>query len=178
MQLYLKWAVFISAVGIVVRLIMFVAGISLDPSMAWVQWIGMIIAIGLIYMGVRERKSEDPENFTFGAGWVATFMICAIAGVISALWVFVDASYIETDMIDVARKAQETAMLARNMTREQVDQAMGMASFFLSPSGFAVTTVFSYLIGGALLGLIMSPIVKALGNNSASAPQDPATSGM
>lgn len=166
MQLYLKWAVFVTAAVIVIRLIMFVAGISLDPSMAWVQWVGTAISVGLIFMGVRERKLEDPSSFTFGRGWVTTFMICLMAGVLVGIWIFVDASYIETDMIDMARKAQEAAMAAAKMPADQVATAMKVSSFFISPSGFALTTVFAYIFGGAFLGLIISPIVKATGNNS------------
>jgi hypothetical protein len=174
MQLYLKWAVFMSAVGIVMRLIMYAAGISVDPSFGWVQWIGTVIGLGLLFMGVREKKMEDPSSFTFGSGWVATFMICLLTGVITAIWIFVDASFIETEMIDVARKAQEVAMHAQELTQEQIDAAMKVSGFFISPSGFAISTLIAYLFGGAILGLIISPIVKAVGNNAAAEPQTPA----
>ncbi|MBS1904957.1 MAG: DUF4199 domain-containing protein [Bacteroidetes bacterium] len=178
MQLYLKWAVFVAAAGILIRLIMFFAGISIDPSMQWVQWIGTVIGLALVFLGVRERKMQDPSAFTFGTGWVTAFMICLLAGVISALWVFVDASFIETDMIDNARKMQEAAMIAQKMPADQMKQAKPMMDFFISPSGFAISTVFMYLIGGALVGLLIAPIVKAIGGNAGAEPQTPTAAGM
>ena len=175
----LKWAVYISAVGIVVSIVMYLAGISVDPAFGWVRWIGTVIGLGLLFLGVREKKMADPSSFTFGTGWVATFMICLLAGVITAVWIFVYAGTIDPDMIDMTKRTQEIAMQQTGkMTKDQIDQAMKMASFFISPTGFAITTLISYIFGGALLGLIISPIVKAVGNkpppNPEPMPEQPA----
>ncbi len=173
MQNSLKWGALSAGIGIVIGLIMFLAGISLNPDLAWVRWIGFIAALVILFLGVREKKMEDPASFTFGKGWSATLMISIVAGLISSVWVFVYAGYIEPEMIDMTLATQKAAMMQNNMSREQMEQAMKYSSMFISPGGVAVTTLIFYIIGGALLGLIISPIVKATGNKNIETAPEP-----
>jgi hypothetical protein len=161
-----KWGLYITIVNIIINLIMYIAGISMDQSLAWVRWIGTVIGIGLIFMGVKEKKMEDPSSFTFGKGWVATFMICLVAAVFSAVWIFIYASAIEPEMIEKTLAVSKQQMLAAgNMTADQVEQSMKWVGFFVSPTGFAISTIFMYMFGGMILGLIISPIVKSMGGS-------------
>ncbi len=173
MQNSLKWGALSAGIGIVIGLIMFLAGISLNPDLAWVRWIGFIAALVILFLGVREKKMEDPASFTFGKGWSATLMISIVAGLISSVWMFVYAGYIEPEMIDMTLATQKAAMMQNNMSREQMEQAMKYSSMFISPGGVAVTTLIFYIIGGALLGLIISPIVKATGNKNIETAPEP-----
>ena len=163
----LKWGLYISAVNIVLGLIMFIAGISNDTSLGWVRYIGSIIGLVLLFLGVKEKKAEDPASFTFGKGWVATFLICLVAAVVSAVWVFIYTTAIDPEMIEVTKVAQREAMMkAGTMTRAQVDQAMSYTSFFISPAGFAITMLLGYAFIGMILGLIISPIVRSMGGGT------------
>ena len=173
MQNSLKWGALSAGIGILIALIMFLAGISLNPDLAWARWVGFIGALVVLFMGVREKKMEDPASFTFGKGWSATLMISIVAGLISAVWLFVYAGYIEPEMIDMTLATQRAAMMQNNMNREQMEQAMKYSSMFISPGGIAVTTLISYIIGGMLLGLIISPIVKATGNKNIESTPEP-----
>ena len=173
MKIYLKWGVYLTAVSIVLMLIFYFAGLSADPSMGWTKWVGWIITLVLLFMGVREVKMQDPANFTFGRGWVATFMICLFTGIFMAIWMYVYASFIDPEMIDMQMKVARMSMAQNpNITKEQLDQAMKMTGFFISPAGFAVTMIVFNLFFGAIVGLIISPVVKAVGG-SGEAPAEP-----
>lgn len=163
-----KWALYITVVNIIVALGMYLAGISLDPDLGWIRWIGTIASLVLIFLGVREKKMEDPSSFTFGKGWVATVLICCISAVLGAVWVFIYASAVEPEWIEVTRNAQKLAMMKQSggMTKEQMEQAMKWSSFMISPAGFAIFTLVSYVFIGMILGLIVSAIVKATGNDN------------
>lgn len=138
MQNSLKWGALSAGIGILIGLIMYLAGISLNPDLAWVRWFGFIGALVVLFMGVREKKMEDPASFTFGKGWTATLMISIVSGLITAVWLFVYAGYIEPEMIDMTLATQRAAMMQNNMSREQMEQAMKYSSMFISPGGFAV----------------------------------------
>ncbi len=163
MKNYLKWAVYISAVGIVFALIQYLAGIDVNQSFWWVRLIGSLAQLALLFMGVRETKLLNPSEYTFGKGWTASFMISLLTGTISAIWMFVYTSFINTDLIETQLAATKAAMMAnKNMTAEQIDQAMKWSSIGLSPGGFAVTTLLGLMILGMIVGLIISPIVNAV----------------
>ncbi|HYM20172.1 MAG TPA: DUF4199 domain-containing protein [Candidatus Kapabacteria bacterium] len=173
MKIYLKWAVFLTAVSIVLMLVFYFAGMSDNPDAGWTKWVGWLVMLVFLFLGVREKKMEDPANFTFAKGWVATFMICLFTGIFMAVWMYVYASFIDPEMIDMQMKLARMSMAANpNISKDQAEQALKMTSFFISPAGFAITMIIGNIIFGAIAGLIISPIVKAVGGKGET-PAEP-----
>ncbi|HET9135904.1 MAG TPA: DUF4199 domain-containing protein [Candidatus Kapabacteria bacterium] len=149
-----KWGLYITIVTIIVNLIMYIAGISMDQSFAWMRWIAAVIGVVILFAGVEEKMMEDPSSFTFGKGWVTAFMICIVAAVFGAIWVFIYSTAIEPEMIEKTLATSRQQMLASgNMTADQVQQSMKWVGFFVSPTGFAITTIFTYGFVGIIIGL-------------------------
>ncbi len=178
MQNILKWALFINGVNIIISLIFFIGGLSVNPDLSWIRWVELIVVPAIFtYLGAQEKKREEPGEFTFGKGWTNTVLITLVAGVIGAIWVYLYTTVIDTEMIEMVRNAQKLEMLKmlqeHKITQEQIEQSKGFTSFFISPAGFAISTLFMYPIIGMLLGLLISPIAKAMGNDNLP-PTEPA----
>ncbi|MDP4220718.1 MAG: DUF4199 domain-containing protein [Bacteroidota bacterium] len=167
MKNFVKWGIYIVALNVAVMLIGYFAGWTTTSLGRTVSWIATAASLVLLFMGIREKKMTDTEDFTFGRGWVEGTLISIVAAVIFALFFFLFTTFINPEMIDFAREEATKGMAAQNMPKEQLEQAKKFTEFFLSPTGFAISTLFMYTLGGMFISLIFSPIVKSMGGSSA-----------
>ncbi len=166
MKNFLKWGIFITAMNIVFMLIGYAAGISATSAGRTMGWVSTVIGLGMLFWGIREKKQLDPGDFTFGRGWVEGVLISLVAGVLVSLFLYIFAEFINPEMIDFARAEAAKGMALQKMSQEQMDTAKKFTDFFISPTGFAISTLFMYGIGGMIVSLIFSPIVKSMGGNT------------
>lgn len=169
MKNFLKWGIYIVALNIVFMLVGYFAGWTTTPLGRTMGWVSMAASLVLLFMGIRERKMQDPADFTFGRGWVEGTLISLVAAVIFAIFFYLFTEFINPEMIDFARSEAAKNMAMQNMSKDQMETAQKFTNFFISPTGFAISTLFSYVIGGMIISLIFSPIVKGMGGNSAPA---------
>jgi hypothetical protein len=165
MKNFLKWGIYAAVANIALQLIIYATGLSTQDTGRQLGWLGMAIGIAIMFFGIKEKKSEDPGGFTFGRGWVEGLLISLIAGVIVAVFTFIYLDMINPEMLDFARSQAEAGM--KTMPKENYDQAQKMMGWMFSPSSFAIMTLFTYAIGGAILSLIIAAVVKSIGGNSA-----------
>lgn len=166
MKNFLKWAFYIVGLQVVFMLIGYFAGWTTQPIGRSVGWISNILCLVLLFMGIREKKMENPADFTFGKGWIEGFLISVVASVLFAVFFYIFADMINPEMIDFARSEANKNMATGNMTKEQIEQTKKVMDFMISPTGFAIGTLVSYIFGGAIISLILAPIVKSTGNTT------------
>lgn len=160
MKNFLKWGIYITALNIAFMILGYAAGWTTQPIGRIMGWVSMAASLVLLFLGMKERKDTDPGDFTFGRGWVEGTLISLVAAVLFAVFFYIFTAYINPEMIDNARtEAYKT------MTAEQISQAKGMMDFFISPTGFAISTLFMYTIGGMIVSLIFAPIIRGMGGN-------------
>jgi hypothetical protein len=166
MKNFLKWGIYITALNIVFMIVGYLAGWTTQPLGRTMGYVSMVASLVLLFMGIRERKMQAPSDYTFGRGWIEGTLISITAAVLFAIFFFIFTDMINPEMIDYARTEAARNMAAQNMPKEQVAQANKMMEFFLSPTGFAISTLFMYTIGGMIISLIFAPIVKSIGGNT------------
>ena len=166
MKNFLKWGIYITALNIVFMIVGYIAGWTTQPLGRSMGYVSMVASLVLLFMGIREKKTQAPADYTFGKGWLEGFLISLVAAVLFAIFFFVFTDMINPEMIDYTRAEAAKNMAAQNMPKEQVEQAKKMMEFFISPAGFAISTIFMYTLGGMFFSLIFAPIVKSLGGNS------------
>ncbi|MEP7233704.1 MAG: DUF4199 domain-containing protein [Ignavibacteriota bacterium] len=164
MKNFVKWGIYITAVNVVFMLIGYVAGTSTQPAGRYMGWASMIIGLGMLFWGIREKKNEDPSSFTFGRGWVEGVLISIVAGVLVAIVLYIFAEYINPEMLDYSRG--EALKNLSTMPSEQQEQAKKMIELFTSAPMISVMTLIFYVFGGMIVSLVLSPIVKSMGGNS------------
>jgi uncharacterized membrane protein YtjA (UPF0391 family) len=168
MKNFVKWALIIVIINIVVAIVGYVAG-GFDPNTGEqsmiariLGWIGMIAGLVCLFLGIKEKKDSDPADFTFGRGWVEGFLITVVGSVLVAIWTYVFFSFIASDQIEIVYSVTLKNMAAQGMTPDKIDQAKPWMDFMFSPTGFAMWGFFAYLVIGMILSLIVSAVVNAM----------------
>jgi hypothetical protein len=163
MKNFLKWGIYIAAANIILSLIGYFAGLSMKPEAQYLNIASMVASLVLLFLGVREKKSESPSDFTFGRGWVEGFLISLIAAVLVAVWMVLFLGVIAPDLADYIHSEALKNMMKNPPPQENMATARNMLDFFTSPQGLAISTIFMYTLGGMIVSLIISPIVKSIG---------------
>ena len=172
MKSFVKWALLILVINVILSILGYVT-MDEDAMMAGDQgigqifyYLGMVAGIVCLFLGIREKKMSNPSEFTFGKGFGEGMLISVVAGLFVGIFIFFFYSYVAPEVMDVIRESSYANMTTQGMTTEQIDQARPMMDFFISPSGFLISTLFMYILGGAILSLIMAAIVNATGPKS------------
>ncbi len=133
-----------------------------NPStMSYVlNFLNFAVWIGGAVMAVRAFRGSNGGYATFGEGFKTSFFTFLVVGVITAIWTFVNFSFIQpdflSDMMDFQREAFET----QGMDEDAIDMAMSYTAMFMSPGGMAAYLLVMSLIGGAIISAIIGAIMK------------------
>jgi len=171
MKGFIKWALFIFIINAIFAIVGY---FTMDEnSMAGegglgqiLYYLGMLVALAFLFLGIREKKMSDPSEFTFGKGFTEGLLISVLAGLFIGIFSYVFYTYVAPEVIDFIRARSFAAMEEQGTSADQIEQARPMMEFFISPMGFFITMLIMYTIGGLILSLIMSAIVNAMGPKS------------
>jgi len=172
MKGFIKWALFILIIN---AILMIVGYFTMDENAMRngeggvgqiLYYLGMVVALVCLYLGIREKKMNNPSEFTFGKGFTEGLLISVMSGLFIGILSYAFYSFIAPEAIELIRESSYAAMEAQGTSPEQMDAARGMMDFFISPLGFMITTLIMYTIGGIILSLIMSAVVNATGPKS------------
>lgn len=171
MKGFIKWALFITIINAVLSILGYFmmdeeAMLRGEGAGQMLWYLGMLLAVVFLFLGIREKKMEDPGDFTYGKGFTQGLLICVFAGLFTGLFSYLFYSFMAPEMIDLIRQGSFNAMEAQNMPPEQIEQARGMMEFMISPTGFFIWTLVAYSIGGLIISLILAAIVNAMGPKS------------
>jgi hypothetical protein len=172
MKGFIKWALFIFLVNAVLMLVGYLTmdENSMKPGEGGLgqalYYLGMVVGLVFLFLGIREKKMSDPSEFTFGKGFTEGLLISVLAGLFIGLFSYLFYTLVAPEVIDMIRESSYAAMEEQGTSAEQIEQARPMMDFFISPAGFFVTMLIMYTIGGLVLSLIMSAIVNAMGPKS------------
>ena len=145
--------------NVALSLVLFLTHTDQSP----IRWVGLLISIGAIYLAHTEFKKQNGGFMEYGQGLGIGTLLSLIAGLMSAVFIFVYVSYIDTNYLTHLMDVTRTQMEGRgNMTDEQIDQAMDMSAKFMTPTAMVIFSV----IGGAFFGFILSLIISAITKNS------------
>lgn len=153
----------------VVSIVYFVAMTSLginigQPPISYISWIFPIVFVWLAH---NYYKTNGDGLMTYGQGIGIAFWMSLIGGLISSVFTYVYIAFIDPSFIDMIQQAQIEAMQEKNMSQEQIDQAMKFAGMFTSPGLIAV---FGF-IGNIITTVIVALLVTIITKNTSSSQQ-------
>jgi uncharacterized membrane protein len=151
-----KWALISLAVGIVITYAIQFSGLDINSP---VKYLGYIPFIGGLILTQKEFKEQLGGFLTFGQGFSAGFRFALFNGLLLAVFTYLYLAILSPDVFAKAMETTRAAMVAKGMSDEQVEKAMGMAMKF-GPIGGAFFLAIWYAILGAIIALIGASIFK------------------
>lgn len=148
--------------GIVIGLILVILGLvtyfaNLDYN-GPIKYIGYVVFVGGIIWSVNSYGKEIQYNSTFGNYFAHGFKVAAFVTSILIIYVVIF-NALFPDFKQTAMDEARKAMVEKNMTSEQMNQALEMTNKFFMV--FVIGgTLLGYLIFGALSSLVGAAITK------------------
>ncbi len=146
-------ALVVSLILIIVGIATYFSGISMSGG---VQYIGYAVFVAAIIFCISQYGKQINYTSTFGNYFSHGFKISAIVTVIMIIYVVIFITLFP-DFKDKAMEEARKNMQSKNLSAEQIDQAIGISTKF-----FTTFAVLGTLIGYILLGVIASLIGAAI----------------
>lgn len=130
----------------VVSIVYFIALIlaSVDMTSGFGRWFSTIFYIAIIYLAHKNFKDNGDGFLSFGQGMSITFWISIVSSAIYSVFFYIYIKFLDSTFVEMIKDKQMEEMQAKGMQEEQIDQAMKMASMFMSPE---VMSIFSIVFG-------------------------------
>jgi hypothetical protein len=153
----MKWGPILGLISIAIFLITALGEMQGNKIM---NWIGLIPTIAIIYMAHKEYKDNGDGYMSYSQGLGLGTLIALISSLISTVFFYVYVKFVDTTYIEIIKDLQLAEMQQNGMGDAEIEQAMSIASGFMTPE---VMSVFAIVIGvffAFLLSLIISAITK------------------
>lgn len=161
MPIAIKYGVIGTLISIGVTLAMYMADMLTPANNVLTTIITTLIYIGTLVLAIKTYRDTALNGFvSFGRAFGTGFMTTAVMAIIGAIWTYIFMGFIAPDMIDMIKEAQAQSLIQQGMDEDEVEQALEMASSFMSPGIMAISSVFMSLFSGLIISLIVAAIMK------------------
>lgn len=128
---------------------------------SWPQYVSIgVLLAGLIVGTLAFRDKCNGGYISYGRSLGSGVMISLITGVILAIYSYLNSAFLNPEIIEQMMRAGEENMIKQGLSDDQIDQAMGMTTMFMTPVFIAITSFFSMLLWGTLISLLASIFIK------------------
>jgi hypothetical protein len=143
---------------IVFSLIMFLAGVNEKSPFQFISYVLLAVMLFWGITNIRDRQLDGVMSYgkAFGTGfWIALF-----AAILVGIFTFFYLKYINPGFISQQLQAAEMKMQDKNMSQEQIAQAMKYAKTFSTPVVSAIMALIWEVIIGTVFSLIIAIFAK------------------
>jgi hypothetical protein len=150
----IRYGLIAGVVSIAFFLILSVSGVNIATSP--LRYLGYCITAVLIFLAHQYYKQNSNGFMSYGQGISIAMWMGVISAVISSIFTYVYVKFIDSGFIDMMKETQMQEMEKNGMSEEQIEQAMKIASMFMTPEamlGFGL--VFGFL-GTLIIALLVT----------------------
>jgi hypothetical protein len=148
----IRYGVINGVISVVYFLVLTMADI--DMSKGFGRWGGMIVPIVLVVLSHKYFKENGDGFMSFGQGIGIGFWLGLIASIISSVFTYIYAKFIDPTFISNIREKAAQDMEAQGQSQEQIDTAMKFVEMFTSAEAL--------LIMGIVFGVLMIVIIALI----------------
>lgn len=153
-----KYGLILGLASIAYSMILWTTGMFTNQALGWVSY---LISIAVIVLALREYRSLNGGFMSFGQGVGLGVLVALIGGVISSIWSYVYLSFIDPGMVDTIRDmAMQQLYDNPQMTEEAIEMAEPWIERTTSPLFLLLMGIFGSVIGGLIIALIASAIMR------------------
>lgn len=135
---------------------------NLQESAGWLNTIiSILIFIAVIMIATKAHRDKKLGGvMSFGKGFSVGFLTVLIMAAIGAIFTIVYLQLIDPGVLEEAERQMEQQMAQRDMSREEMDQALKVGRMFIQPGAIALMGFVFNLILGAVVSLISAAIYQ------------------
>ncbi|MBS1681154.1 MAG: DUF4199 domain-containing protein [Bacteroidetes bacterium] len=146
--------------GIISAIISFAYFIILTVSGVAAQgvwsWIGYLVTAVLIFLAQKYFKENGDGFMSYGQGMGVAFWEGLISTAIYTPLFYIYVKFIDSGFVEMIKEKQIEGMQEKGMSDEQIDQAMSIASNFMTPEAMLGFGLVFGIIGFLIIGLIVT----------------------
>lgn len=144
---------------VVLSLVTYLLGVIKPPF--WVSLINYAIMIGVIVWGTKKYRDEVLGGaITYGNALGFGVMISLFAGIIVAVFTFIQMTVIDPEYVTKLLAIVEEELASKGMADDQIEMAIEMQKKFMTPAFITVTAIFGMVLTGFIFSLITSIFLK------------------
>jgi hypothetical protein len=151
-----KWAI----IGLIATIVVTYAWQFLNVvSTSPVRYLGFIPFIVFLFLAQKEYRDKLGGFATFGEEFVAGLLFSVFSGILSAIFIYIYYAWLSPQAYQQILDAQRSAMEAKSLSSDQVDQAMNIMNKY----GIIITVVSTAIVTpiiGAIIALVGAAIFK------------------
>jgi len=163
MKTYLTYGIYNTLAFALLNLVLYFTGFQTEKLATgqYLNYIGTAIFLGLIFLGMREVRTERGEQgLSYGSALGAGTMIALFAGVLGAVYVFIHFAYINPEYPQYLESFMRTKFEAQKIPDSQIEGILKMQRVFLKPAIMAPLSILGTVFMGVLGSLILAIFVK------------------
>jgi len=137
---------------------MYFLNLSLNKALGWVSW---LVVIAIVYYAMKiYRDTVNQGTLNFGNAFTIGLLVCVISGFISAVFAYIQFSFISPELIDKMVQISEEKLLSKGMSDDVVERSLEMSRKFMVPWIMSLMAFVFTVFIGAIISLVMAAIVK------------------
>ena len=148
-----RYGLILAGVAIVYFLALTFANVDTTEGIG--RWGNIVFYIGAIYLAQKYFMENGDGFMSFGQGMSITFWAGLVCSAIYSAFFYVYLKFIDVSFVETIKQKQIEKMQEQGMSDEQIDQAMSIASNFMTPE----VMLFFALVGGVIFIVIVGLIV-------------------
>ena len=154
----LNWGLIIGIILVIYSVIMFFLGLNLEK---WVEWVGFIIMIGGIIYSTKDYRDKELGGYiTYGQALGYGTLVILFAGIIAAIYSYVEATIIDPDIIMKKMEIIEEQLIEKGMPDEQIEMAIEIQKKLMKPGIMFLMAIPGSAFAGFIISLITSIFLK------------------
>ena len=156
-QVSIKYGLISGLIGITFFVVQNLLGQGMNQSLSYV---GFLILGVIIYLAHKAFKDEGDSYMSYGQGLGIGTLLSLVSSIISAIFMFIYLSYINTGYIQQALDFQRRNMEDQGLGDAQIDQAMSITEKIMTPVVMPIMGIVMTVFLGFLISLIISAITQ------------------
>jgi hypothetical protein len=147
-------------VGLICVIYSFILAMTDNSMNRMLSSISYLFIIGGMVMAFKYYKEHNQGFMSYGQGLGLGTLMSLIAGILTSIFMYIYAKFIDTGLMDRAMEMQRVEMENKGMDEAQIDRAMEMASKFSGPEMILIGGTIGFAIIGFIIALIVAAIMK------------------
>jgi hypothetical protein len=148
--------------GVVYSLVMYFLDLTLNQVQSYVF---IVVEIGLLYFLLKSyRDNLMHGQITYGQSVGAGVVIILYSAIITAIFVYILYTVIDTGLTDKQLAFVEEKMMQKGIPQEAIDAGMAIQRKIMKPEIMAPFSILGSMFSGTIISLIVSIFIRKEGN--------------